>query len=328
MSNIKVNPNFHTIGGKSVLRSKNPRFLEYRKNWEERPKTFTAGEFPLHLDIEGTCLCNLKCSFCATNYEPIGGQGLMSFDTFKKIINEGSAHGLCAVKFNSGGRGEPLLNKDLPEMIAYAKKKGIMDIYFNTNAVLLTPETSKKLIESGLDRISISFEGTTAEVYEKYRAGASFEKVLKNIKDFVQLRNEMKKEKPLVRIQTVALPELVPVMDEYKHFWEKIADEIAFIDFKDYSHLNQDLIGDWACPYLWQRMMVRWDGTITICQFAYSDSYNLGNINQGDTIQAAWRGKAMEEIRELNKKGRAHQIKICNGCAFRTTEILKLKENV
>src|SRR3989344_2686509 len=215
MTEIKVNANFHTIGGKSVLRSQEPRFLEYRKNWETRPKTFTAGEFPLHLDIETTCLCNLKCSFCATNYEPIGGQGFMSFDTFKKIIDEGAVNGLCAVKLNSGGRGEPLLNKALPEMIAYAKKKGIIDIYFNTNAVLLTQDVSKKIIETGLDRLSISFEGTTAEVYEKYRVGANFDKVLKNIRDFIQLKREMKKERPLVRIQTVALPELVPVLDEY-----------------------------------------------------------------------------------------------------------------
>ena len=277
---------------------------------------------------ETTCLCNLKCSFCATNYEPIGGQGFMSFDTFKKIIDEGAVNGLCAVKLNSGGRGEPLLNKALPEMIAYAKKKGIIDIYFNTNAVLLTQDVSKKIIETGLDRLSISFEGTTAEVYEKYRVGANFDKVLKNIRDFIQLKREMKKERPLVRIQTVALPELVPVLDEYKHFWENIVDEIAFIDFKDYSYLSQNLIGDWACPYLWQRMMVRWDGTITICQFDYSNSYNLGNVNRGDSIQVAWRGEIMEKIRELNEKGRSYEVKICNGCAFRTTEILKLKENV
>ena len=328
MTEIKVNANFHTIGGKSVLRSQEPRFFEYRKNWETPPKTFTDGEFPLHLNIQTTCLCNLKCSFCATNYEPIGGQGFMSFDTFKKIIDEGAVNGLCAVKLNSGGRGEPLLNKALPEMIAYAKKKGIIDIYFNTNAVLLTQDVSKKIIETGLDRLSISFEGTTAEVYEKYRVGANFDKVLKNIRDFIQLKREMKKERPLVRIQTVALPELVPVLDEYKHFWENIVDEIAFIDFKDYSYLSQNLIGDWACPYLWQRMMVRWDGTITICQFDYSNSYNLGNVNRGDSIQVAWRGEIMEKIRELNEKGRSYEVKICNGCAFRTTEILKLKENV
>jgi len=323
---VQVNPNFHTIGGKSVIRSRSPRFLEYRKKWEEWPKTFTVGEFPLHLDIEATCLCNLHCPFCATSYEPIGGKGFMSLDTFKKIIDEGARHGLCAIKLNSGGRGEPLLNKSLPKMVAYAKSRGIMDVYFNTNATLLTRDVGVGLIQAGLDRISISLEGTTAEVYEKYRVGASFEKVLKNIRDFIKLRNEMNAEKPLVRIQAVALPELQSGLNEYKDFWEKIVDEVAIIDFKDYSHLQRDLVYDWACPYLWQRMMVSWDGTISVCQFDYLNSCRLGNVNNGDTIRSAWKGKTMEKVRELHKQGRSHEIRICNGCAFRTTEILKLME--
>jgi radical SAM protein with 4Fe4S-binding SPASM domain len=323
---IRVNPNFHTIGGKSVIRGKDPRFLEYRKKWEEWPKTFTVGEFPLHIDIEAACLCNLHCPFCATSYEPIGGKGFMSSDTFKKIIDEGAEYGLCAIKLNSGGRGEPLLNKSLPEMVACAKSQGIIDVYFNTNATLLTRDIGARLIQAGLDRISISFEGIEAEVYEKYRVGASFEKVLRNIKEFVKLRDEMNVEKPLVRIQTVALPELRPGLDEYKEFWEKIVDEVAFIDFKDYSHIQRDLIYNWACPYLWQRMMVSWDGTISVCQFDYLNSCKLGNINNGDTIRSAWKGKTMEDIRELHKKGRSHEVGVCNGCSFRTTEILKLME--
>jgi radical SAM protein with 4Fe4S-binding SPASM domain len=285
---------------------------------------FYVGEFPLHLDIEATCLCNLHCPFCATSYEPISGKGFMSFDTFKKIIDEGAEHGLCAIKLNSGGRGEPLLNKSLPEMVAYAKSKGIMDTYFNTNATLLTRDVGEKLIRAGLDRISISLEGTTAEVYERYRVGASFEKVLENIKNFIKLRNELGVEKPLVRIQAVALPELQPNLEEYAKFWEKIADEVGYIDFKDYSHIKRELIYDWACPYLWQRMMVSWDGTISVCQFDYINSCKLGNVNNGDTIRSAWKGKTMEKIRELHKQGRAHEVGVCNGCAFRTTEILKL----
>ena len=50
-------------------------------------------------------------------------------------------------------------------MVEYAKRKGIMDVYFNTNATLLTRDVGRKLIKAGLDRFSISFEGTTAEVY-------------------------------------------------------------------------------------------------------------------------------------------------------------------
>lgn len=328
MAEVRVNANFHTIGGKSVLRSQDHRFLEYRKNWEERPKTFTVGEFPLHLDIEASGFCNLQCPFCAMRQKPIdcGPQSFMSLETFKKIIDEGAKHGLCAIKLNSCERGEPLLNKSLPEMISYAKEKGIMDVYFNTNAVLLTRDIGKKLIESGLDRISISFEGTTPEVYEEKRVGAKFENVVNNIKNFIRLRNEMGAEKPLVRVQTVALPELEPKLDEYKAFWEKIVDEVSFIDYRDYSENRGKLVSDWICPFLWQRMLITWDGTISFCQLDYFNSLNLGNVNKGDSIRATWKGKTMDKARELHKIGRSHEIKLCGSCDIRATEIIKLKE--
>lgn len=322
---IQVNPNFHVTTEGSILEKDDPIFKEYRRKWAEWPKSFTVGDFPLHLDVEASRICNLQCAFCATSYEPLGGKGFMSCDTFKKIIDEGAEHGLCAIKFNSGARGEPLLNKSLIEMVAYAKGKGIMDVYFNTNALLLTRDASSKLIEAGLDRISISFEGTTAEVYEKYRIGSSYKRVLNNVKELIELRNEMNSRKPLVRVQTVAIPELIPKMKEYTKFWEKIADEVAFIDFKDYSHRQDILIYDWACPYIWQRLMVTWDGKISICGFDYSTKHNLGNV-KNTTIHSAWKGDVMEEIRKKHKEGRSHEIPVCDSCAFRTTEILKLKE--
>lgn len=323
MAKVKVNQNFHTIGGKSVFQSKDPRFLEYRKNWASRPQSFTAGEFPLHLDIEATCMCNLRCPFCATTYEPKGDQGFMSLETFKKIIDEGAREGLCAIKLNSGVRGEPLLNKFLPEMVAYAKSKGILDVYFNTNATLLTPEIGRKLIQVQLDRLSISLEGIDAQTYERYRVGAKFDQVFQNIKNFMEIRREMGAAKPLVRIQTVALPELAPTLSAYQDFWSKIVDEVALIDYKDYSR-RHDVVGEWACPTPWQRMTVRWDGTISVCQ-ERPDFYDLGNIDQGISIKEVWRGKAMEEIRTLHKKGQSHLVKMCSGCSFRATEILKLK---
>jgi len=324
MTLVEVNSNFHTIGGKSVLEwRKEPAFKEYRRKWAEWPKNFYIGDFPLHLDIEASSICNLKCTFCATSHKLKGFEmGTMELQVFKKIIDEGAEQGLCAIKLNSGMRGEPLINKSLPEMIAYAKQKGIMDVYFNTNAMLLTEDVSEKIIKAGLDRISISFDGTTPDVYEKNRRGASFKTVMKNIKNLLMLRGRLGYATPLVRVQTVALPEVS--LEEYKKFWEDIADEVAFIDFKDYSDIRTDLVEDWACQYLWQRMMVTWEGKIHVCGFDYTDNHKLGNAKT-DSIHEAWKGQEMAKIRDLHRRGLSHKIKICNECSFRNTEILKLR---
>ena len=111
---IEINANFHTIGGKSVLDKDDPVFKEYRTKWDEWPKNFQTGEFPLHIDIEASSVCNLRCRFCEATIDNIGTKfGYMDFDTFTKIIDESAECGLYAIKLNSGARGEPLLNKNI-----------------------------------------------------------------------------------------------------------------------------------------------------------------------------------------------------------------------
>jgi radical SAM protein with 4Fe4S-binding SPASM domain len=325
---VKVNANFHTIGGKTVLDNDDPIFLEYRQKWVEWPENFYTGNFPLHLDIEVSSVCNLRCEFCDATINKIGTKsGYMDFDTFTKIIDEGADAGLYAIKLNSGARGEPLLNKNIVKMIEYAKKKGIIDVYLNTNAVLLTKDLSLQLINSGLDRISISFEGMDPAVYEKYRVGAKFEKVKQNVLDLVHIKKSMSSTTPKIRIQTVGVPEILKNINEYTDYWGNIVDEVALIDSKNYKDLNKELVSDWACPYIWQRMMVTWDGVISVCGFDYSNNQKLGNV-KSSSIQSAWISSEMERIRQLHKDGMAHEIAICNGCAYRTTEILKKEDNV
>ena len=203
MSN--VNSNFHTIAGKSVVDRGDSRYREYRKKWEDWPEHFSVGEFPLHIDLEPTSACNLRCPFCATTHNRYK-QGFMREETWKKILDEGGENDLYSLKFTY--RGEPLLHPDLPKMVKYAKEAGIMDVYFNTNAVRLNESAIRSLIDAGLDRISISFEGYTQEVYEKYRVGAKFNHVVKNIEMLRDIKKELGTEKPLVRIQTVLVPEL------------------------------------------------------------------------------------------------------------------------
>ena len=176
---IKANSNFHILK-KDKAQNTDIAYSEYRRCWKEWPENFYVGGFPLFIDIEVTSICNLRCPFCATTYrDRLIKKGYISFDMVKKIIDEGSENGLRGVKFNY--RGEPLLHKEICDFVKYAKDKGLMDVYFNTNAMLLDKEMAKRLIESGLDRISVSAEGFTKEAYESYRVGGNFEKVLSNI---------------------------------------------------------------------------------------------------------------------------------------------------
>lgn len=330
MVQILPNANFHTASKQTVFDvRKDERFLEYRRRWHEYPANFIVGEFPIHLDIEATNICNLRCPFCAVTYKNWGPykQGYMDLVLFKRIIDEGAENGLCSIKLSF--RGEPLLHPNLFEMIHYAKEKGIMDVYFNTNATLLNKNNINQLIDSGLDRISISFEGTTKEVYERYRVGARYEDVLLNIKRLRLIRDKRGLPYPQIRLQTVLLPELKESFAQYVEFWKSIADEVAYLDARRETP-NDDHRGpvaDWACPFLWQRMVILWDGTLLPCLMHGIPDFSLmslGNISK-ISIKEVWHSQRVSKYRELHKLGQAHKIKACAQCSYRAMELEKLK---
>ncbi|MGB7789246.1 MAG: radical SAM/SPASM domain-containing protein [Methanoregula sp.] len=319
---IQVNSNFHTIAGKSVVDRADARYREYRKKWEDWPVHFSHGDFPLHLDIEPTNTCNLRCPFCATTYNKYK-QGFMKETTWKKILDECGKNNLYSLKFTY--RGEPLLHPDLSKMVRYAKDVGVMDVYFNTNAVKLGEPVIRELIDAGLDRISISFEGNSKEVYEKYRVGASFDHVVKNIELLRDIKKELGAEKPLVRIQTVLVPELQGHEQEYATFWKSRSDEVAYLDMKDEME-NPDhrgIIDYWACPQLFQRMTITWEGTILPCVHDIYEWMSLGKI-ETTTIKEAWNSAAEQNYRERHKAGKAHEIPACDRCPLRENEIDKI----
>ena len=320
---IEANSNFHILK-KDKAQKSDIRYREYRKRWKKWPEEFCVGEFPLFIDIEVTSVCNLRCPFCATTYrDRLIKKGFISFDKVKKIIDEGAENGLRGVKFNY--RGEPLLHKEICDFVSYAKDKELIDVYFNTNAMLLDKDMAKRLIEAGLDRISISAEGFTKETYESYRVGANFEKVMANV---MNLQDEKKKRgvaHPRVRIQSVLLDTIKDSIEEYKRFWSGIADEIAFLDYKEMKERKKGLKFPWACPQLWQRMQVWWDGTILPCNHDDDARLKLGNI-EDITIKDAWKSDSLNAVREKHKNGFSHEIPSCDGCYLRDSEIRKIME--
>ena len=319
---IEGDPNFHRIGGRSVFDLQNVRYREYRTKWKEWPETCSVGGFPLHLDIESTNVCNLRCPFCATTYNRYR-LGFMSGRTWRSILDEAERNELYSLKFTY--RGEPLLHPDIARMVKGAKEAGILDVYFNTNAVRLTEPVIRDLIDAGLDRISISFEGFEKELYERCRVGSSYAKVLGNIANLKRIRDEMGAEKPLIRVQTVLIPELRGREEEYSMFWESRADEVACLDMMDEAG-NPDhrgVVSPWSCHQIFQRMTITWDGVILPCVHDIHERLALGTIPE-TSIRDAWLGELERMYREKHCSSRAHELPACDRCAYRAMEIGKL----
>jgi MoaA/NifB/PqqE/SkfB family radical SAM enzyme len=97
-------------------------------------------------------------------------------------------------------QGEPYLNPEFLQMVQYAASKGLYTAT-STNGHYLTEDNARKTVESGLDRIIISIDGTTQAVYEQYRVGGQLEKVLSGAQRIIRWKRELKSKKPFVIFQ-------------------------------------------------------------------------------------------------------------------------------
>lgn len=304
-------------------KSFNKTYFDYRKKWREFPQNKILADFPLHLDIESTNACNLKCPMCGRNWmrEKIG---YINWNLFTKIIDEGAKYHLPSVKFNY--RGEPLLHPDIIKMVKYAKDKGILEVQFNTNGLLLNEKKAEKLIDAGLDRIIFSFDGATKETYEKIRRGSNYDTVVKNIKNLVKIRNKKGLKRPLVRVQMVKMSENKNEIGDFIKMWLSVANRLAVNAERNRLRVKKKL-EHFPCSQIWQRLMICWNGQVRMCCGDWYGEVVLGNIKEMN-VYDIWHGKKLNRIRKLHTERNFDKIPICAHCEINTLkfeEALKLK---
>lgn len=323
-----IDHNFHLIENQTFKeweRRKGKDYLDYRNEWNLNPLNNILNDYPIHLDIEATSACNFECTMChrtelikKNEYWKIEN---FNFDKYKKIIDEGSKKGLKSVKYQFFG--EPMINKKIFEMIKYAKNAGIVDTMFNTNASLLTELNSRKLIESGIDKVFFSFDSPYREKFNKIRIKGDYDQVLNNIKNFMKIKKEMNSFTPITRVQMVLMKETKDDWEDFKKLFEPIVDTVAYVDYLDHGRQNyHDKKGilkleksdtPYKCPQLWQRAFVHPDGIVTPCCIDTDRTLVMGNIND-QSIDQIWRGDKYSRIRKLHADGKSHEIPLCKNC--------------
>ena len=151
------------------------------------------GGKPYWLTVDPTNFCQLHCPFCPTGANRgVRTKSSMSLEHFKKFLDR---VGPCVIHMDMMNWGESLLNKNLPDMIAHAKRYGI-EVKLDANFNDVSEETIESLILSGLDVLSISIDGISQETYGKYRVGGRFEKVLANLEVLTRKRRELGRSAP------------------------------------------------------------------------------------------------------------------------------------
>ena len=292
-------------------------FLQYRFKWNYYPRWNVVPAFPLHVDIETTDKCNLRCVMCVHGQGEVPNTGFIDYDFACRILEQCRRNNVASIKLN--WRGEPTLYSRLESLIKYAKKIGILEVQLNTNGIPLTEERIKEIVHAGLDRIIFSVDGAKQQTYEKIRVGGDYQRLVKNIEHFILLRKTRGSKKPFIRVQMVRMTENLHEVEDFLNLWKGKADDLRITDATDRGQgdylqvKDQITIGRRRCPQPWLRMVVSWDGLVFPCCSDWHRRWVAGDAKKQSLIDI-WKSPRMSEIRQLNIENRLNDFEPCRSC--------------
>ena len=302
----------------------------YITRWLKRPVQWGM---PITVSIEPTTACNLRCPECPSGLRSFTRDtGNLKEDFFRKTIDELHRQLMCLIFYF---QGEPYINPKFLEMVQYAHKKGIYTIT-STNGHFLNDENARKTIESGLDRLVISVDGTTQETYEQYRIGGQLEHVLQGARNIVKWKKQMGAHHPHIIFQfLVVRPNEHQIPEIFRLAKEIGVDEVKLksaqvYDYEQgnpliptqqkYARYRENKDGTWSvknalanhCWKLWHACVITWDGMVVPCCFDKDAEHRLGDLRK-TSFRDLWKGSAYHAFRKSILVGR-DQIDICTNC--------------
>ena len=173
---------------------------------------FSIHHSPIFISVEPANICQLRCPECPVGrgenpQSPITNHQspMMPLEVFRRVLAE-CRETASVIQFYF--QGEPLLNKDLPQMIHEAHEAGLYTIV-STNSQAITPELAEALVKSGLNRIIISMDGLSGASYNAYRIGGSLEKT----KSALQYLRAAKNQSPITNHQSPITNHQSPIIE-------------------------------------------------------------------------------------------------------------------
>ncbi len=288
---------------------------------------------PFAISIEPTTACNLGCPECPSGLRQFNRKtGNLKLDLFKKVIDQMKEH-LIYLTFYF--QGEPYINPDFLDMVKYANKSKIYTST-STNAHFLNKDNAIRTIESGLDKLIVSVDGTTQETYEKYRINGDLNKALEGIREVVKWKTKLKSNKPKVVMQFLVVKHNEHQILEAKKLAKNIgADSIQFKTAQIYDYANgSPLIPEQEkysrykmnrngkyeiknslsnqCWRMWHSCVITWDGQVVPCCFDKDAKYQLGNLSN-QSFDEIWYSEGYMSFRNSILKSRK-QVDICTNC--------------
>ena len=311
---------------------------------QRKLKTSYVIGYPYKMTLDVSNICPLRCVLCPTGQgKKTRRRGLMKFSTFKKVIDEAGDY---LYYINLFSWGEPFCNKEVFDIIKYAKQKKIRTILGSTLPPFFNDQMAEELVKSGLDELWVSLDGDSQKTTQIYQVGIKFDSVIENMKKIVRAKKKFNSSLPFIQWRYIIMKHNEHEIEKAKELAKEIGidklelaknrgdmgDEIFennkthFEKTKDwlpenekYSLYNYNaktkkklLKND--CSWLWAHSMVHWNGSVSPCELIYDEKYDFGNV-LNSSFKKIWNNEFYTAARKkIGKNKRSELNTVCYAC--------------
>lgn len=279
--------------------------------------------FPKNSLIELNNSCNHACIFCK-NSDQSRHTTQLQLDTFEKFLSEAVPLGLKEVGLYT--TGEPFMTKDIEKYISLAKNYNIERIYLTTNGALATLEKVQQCFYAGLNSIKFSINAANALDYLKVHGKDDFDKVLKNVKDIYNWKNNNNLSLQML-CSCVLIPKLKHTELLHKKIFSKYFEDTIYVDSgsqggqafqlpisNEYKSavFEETFISSKPCQLPFNRYHLTAEGYLTACCVDYELDLVFGNIKE-DSLKNIWNNDMVQKLRDKHIKDELSGL-LCDQC--------------
>lgn len=294
-----------------------PLFLHHRYRYDVFPEKKILDEYPPCIQIEPSSICNLRCKFCYQTDESFSNikspfMGTMDLNMFESIIDsiESKVHFVTLAS-----RGEPLLCKELPDMLKYTKNK-FLSVKINTNALLLTDQILHSVFSSNIATLVLSIDSADKSVYEDLRVNGRFSVLTKKLMLLSKIKSLYPNSKTIVRISGVYVSS-DQSLDKMVDIWGSFVDQLVYVKYNPWENIYTSDFTDVAtpCSDLWRRLFIWQDGSVNCCDSDYKSTLLKGFSLNGLSLPEIWHHSIYNNYRNLHLTAKRNTVSPCNRCS-------------
>jgi len=260
---------------------------------------------PPYIKVEATPLCHLSCGGCwhhsKAYKKTLNNKMHLTVERIARIVDP-IVREVVGVSLSYSG--EPLLNRDLPQIVRYLHERRICTSFPTNLSVPMKPSQAEAFVTAGLDQMLISLDGACEETYLKYRIGGNFQLVLQNVSKMAEAKRRLGAKRPILVWKMVVFPHNAHEIPIVVQTWRSLGfDTFEFVlDHQSAAsnaikvQANREMVaGRKPCFWAWNTTVIGWDGGVQPCCQQVNEIH-LGNAVDQD-IRTIWRGEPYARLR-------------------------------